>query len=190
MLRSGRRPGNQDTRDAILNAAREAFADRGFDGASIRSIATAAGVDPALVHHYFGTKDQLFLDTVQAPIDPAELIGGVLGEGLGNAGERLVRTMLGVWDGPAGGAAAGGVLWGSGGRAFHDAVRFGDIRAGDAIARLVADVDCVVGRLALQHARAFVAGDAAQLSAVSAAFADIGMMAAADDAAKQAEAAR
>ena len=75
-------------------------------------------------------------------------------------------------------------------RAFHDAVRFGDIRAGDAIARLVADVDCVVGRLALQHARAFVAGDAAQLSAVSAAFADIGMMAAADDAAKQAEAAR
>jgi AcrR family transcriptional regulator len=67
---TGRRPGNPDTREAVLAAAREAFAERGFDGASIRGIATAAGVDPALVHHYFGTKDQLFLTAVQAPADP------------------------------------------------------------------------------------------------------------------------
>jgi tetratricopeptide (TPR) repeat protein len=75
-------------------------------------------------------------------------------------------------------------------RAFHDAVRLGDIRAVDAIARLTADVDCVVGRLALQHARAFVASDAAELDAVSSAFADIGMLGAAADASKQANAAR
>jgi MalT-like TPR region len=75
-------------------------------------------------------------------------------------------------------------------RAFHDAVRLGDIRAVDSIARLTDDVDCVVGRLVLQHARAFVAGDAGELEAVSAAFADIGMMAAAADASAQAKAAR
>jgi tetratricopeptide (TPR) repeat protein len=73
-------------------------------------------------------------------------------------------------------------------RAFHDAVRLGDIRAVDAIARLVPDVDCVFATLALRHARAFVAADANALREVSAAFADIGMMAAAADAAAQAEA--
>ncbi|WNG91745.1 AAA family ATPase [Mycobacterium sp. ITM-2016-00318] len=75
-------------------------------------------------------------------------------------------------------------------RAFHDAVRLGDIRAVDAIARLTADVDCVVGDLALRHARAFVAGDADALTAVSAEFADIGMKASAADVAAQAKAAR
>ena len=75
-------------------------------------------------------------------------------------------------------------------RAFHEAVRLGDIRAVDGIARLTADVDCVFGTLALQHARAFVAGDADALTAVSDAFADIGMMAAAADASAQAHAAR
>ena len=71
LARTGRRPGRQDTREAILAAARDAFAEKGFDGASIRYIATSAGVDPALVHHYFGTKDQLFLAAMDFPIDPA-----------------------------------------------------------------------------------------------------------------------
>jgi hypothetical protein len=75
-------------------------------------------------------------------------------------------------------------------RAFHDAVRLGDVRAVDSIARLTDGVDCVFGRLALQHARAFVAGDPDGLHAVSAAFADIGMMGSAADAAAQADAAR
>ena len=75
-------------------------------------------------------------------------------------------------------------------RAFHDAVRLGDIRAVDAIARLTADVDCVFGGLALRHARAFVAGDADALKAVSAAFADIGMMASAADVGQAGGAAR
>ena len=58
------------------------------------------------MHHYFGTKDQLFLAAMQAPIDPLEVIPQVLAGGLDGVGERLVRTMLGVWDSPAGGAAA------------------------------------------------------------------------------------
>ncbi|MCI4061749.1 TetR family transcriptional regulator [Micromonospora sp. R77] len=103
--RTGRRPGNPDTRESILAAARTAFAERGFDAASIRVIATAAGVDPALVHHYFGTKEELFRATVEIPVDPAELLPGVLAGGPDGVGERLVRTFLGVWDSPAGAAA-------------------------------------------------------------------------------------
>ena len=105
MARTGRRPGNPDTREAILAAAREAFAERGFDNASIRAIAAAAGVDPALVHHYFGTKEQLFLAAMKVPINPGPVVARVLGEGRDGAGERLIRTMLSVWDSPAGAAA-------------------------------------------------------------------------------------
>src|SRR5436190_21555417 len=105
MVRTGRRPGNQDTREAILTAARDAFAERGFDGASIRAIATTAGVDPALVHHYFGNKDQLFLAAIEAPINPAELLERVAAGDPSDVGERLVHTFLSVWDSPAGSAA-------------------------------------------------------------------------------------
>jgi AcrR family transcriptional regulator len=100
--RTGRRPGNPDTREAILAAARSAFADKGFDGASIRAIATGAGVDPALVHHYFGTKDKLFLAAMNAPLDPGEIIPDALAGDPDRVGERLVRTFLSVWDSPAG----------------------------------------------------------------------------------------
>ncbi len=102
MTRTGRRRGNPDTRTAILHAARGAFADRGFDGASIRQIAAAADVDPALVHHYFGTKDDLFLAAMEVPIDPAKLLPDVLTGDRDRIGERLVRMFVGVWDGPAG----------------------------------------------------------------------------------------
>lgn len=102
--RTGRRPGNPDTREAILAAAREAFAERGLDGATIRAIATGAGVDPALVHHYFGTKDKLFLAAVNSPIDPGELIPEALAGGIEDLGPRLVRLFLSIWDSPAGAA--------------------------------------------------------------------------------------
>jgi AcrR family transcriptional regulator len=103
--RSGRRPGNQDTRQSILDAAREVFADKGFDGASIRAIAGEAKVDPALVHHYFGTKDKLFLASMNMPLDPSELVPKALSGPREEAGERLVRLVLSVWDSPAGTAA-------------------------------------------------------------------------------------
>ncbi|OJF13286.1 TetR/AcrR family transcriptional regulator [Couchioplanes caeruleus] len=103
--RSGRRPGNQDTKQSILEAARTIFAERGFDKASIRAIAGEAGVDPALVHHYFGTKEKLFLASVNAPVNPAELIPKALAGPREEAGARLVALVLSVWDSPAGGAA-------------------------------------------------------------------------------------
>jgi AcrR family transcriptional regulator len=103
--RSGRRPGNQDTRSGILEAARRTFAEKGYDKASIRGIAGDAGVDPALVHHYFGTKEKLFLATMNAPIDPGELIPQALEGPREQAGERLIRMALHVWDSPAGSAA-------------------------------------------------------------------------------------
>ena len=105
--RSGRRPGNQDTKSSILEAARDNFAEKGFDKASIRSIAGDAGVDPALVHHYFGTKEKLFLACMNAPINPAELLPQALQGPRAEAGERLVRLVLSVWDSPAGAAALG-----------------------------------------------------------------------------------
>jgi AcrR family transcriptional regulator len=103
--RSGRRPGNQDTRSSILDAARTAFAEKGFDHVSVRSIAADAGVDAALVHHYFGTKDKLFLAVMNAPINPAELVPQALQGPREQAGERLVRLVLSIWDSPAGTAA-------------------------------------------------------------------------------------
>lgn len=103
--RSGRRPGNQDTKQSILESARKAFAERGFDKASIRAIAAGAEVDPALVHHYFGTKEKLFLASMNAPINPAEVIPAALAGPREEAGERLVRLVLGVWDSSAGSAA-------------------------------------------------------------------------------------
>ncbi|MEV6692927.1 TetR family transcriptional regulator [Micromonospora sp. NPDC051196] len=100
--RTGRRPGNPATREAILEAARAVFGQRGYDGSTIRAIASAADVDPALVHHYFGSKEQLFLAAMQAPADPRKLLPMVLTGDRAGLGERLVRTFLSVWDSPAG----------------------------------------------------------------------------------------
>jgi AcrR family transcriptional regulator len=103
--RSGRRPGNQDTKQSILESARAVFAETGYDKASVRAIAAAAQVDPALIHHYFGTKEKLFLATMNSPIDPAELIPKAMAGPREQAGERLVALVLSVWDSPAGIAA-------------------------------------------------------------------------------------
>jgi AcrR family transcriptional regulator len=53
------------------------------------------------VHHYFGTKDKLFLAALQAPVDPAELLPEALAGGPEELGANLVRLFLRVWDGPA-----------------------------------------------------------------------------------------
>ncbi len=104
--RTGRRPGNPDTRRAILDAARSTFADLGFAGASMRRIATAAGVDPALVHHYFGNKEKLFLATVEVPVDLPALLQSVAAQGPDGLGVRLATTMVSVWESPAGASLA------------------------------------------------------------------------------------
>ena len=97
----GRRPGAPDTRAEVLAAARASFAEKGFRGTTIRAVAAAAGVDPALVHHYFGTKDDLFVAALQISVDPREVLAPVVAAGPDGAGERLLRTFLSVWDDPA-----------------------------------------------------------------------------------------
>ena len=96
--RRGRRPGAPDTRAAILVAARSLFAEQGFAGTSVRAIATAAGVDAALVHHYFGSKDDLFLAALELRVDPRVALLPVIEGGVDGAGERLMRLFVSVWD--------------------------------------------------------------------------------------------
>jgi AcrR family transcriptional regulator len=96
----GRRPGSPDTRAAILDAARTLFASGGFSGTSVRAVAAKAGVDPALVHHYFGTKDDLFVAALALPVDPREVLASVAAQGPDGAAERLLRVFLSVWDDP------------------------------------------------------------------------------------------
>jgi AcrR family transcriptional regulator len=100
--RSGRRPGNPDTRQEILDVARDTFAAVGFTKASIRRIAAAAGVDPALVHHYFGSKDELFLATVQVQVNPRLVVENLLAAGIEGLGVRMMTAILQVWESPAG----------------------------------------------------------------------------------------
>ena len=94
----GRRPGAPDTRAEILASARSLFAARGFPGTSVRAVAAGAGVDPALVHHYFGTKDDLFVAALELPVDPRVALAPVFEGGVDGAGERLLRVFLSVWD--------------------------------------------------------------------------------------------
>jgi len=96
----GRRPGSVDTRGEILAAAREEFAAKGYDAASVRGIARQAGVDPALVHHYFGTKEKVFVAAMALPFDPADRLPQVLAGDPAQLGERLVRMFLSIWAEP------------------------------------------------------------------------------------------
>jgi AcrR family transcriptional regulator len=90
------------TRDRILRAAREEFSARGYDRTSVRGIAKAAGVDPALVHHYFGTKEQVFEAAITLAFAPVMEAPKAVEEGpLDGVGERLTRFVLGVWENPA-----------------------------------------------------------------------------------------
>jgi AcrR family transcriptional regulator len=122
--RTGRRGGDSGTREAILTAARDRFGEVGYDRATIRSIAAAAGVDPALVHHFFGPKDRLFAAAMRLPMVPSDVVdaalafpgatamragarapagkagagGGGGGEAVASLGDHVIRTVLGVWD--------------------------------------------------------------------------------------------
>ena len=98
--RPGRPAGESRAREAILRAARGTFATKGYDRTTIRGVARTARVDPALVHHYFGTKDRLFAAAMQFPVDPSMVADLIVGPGLEGAGERLVRLFLRIWDTP------------------------------------------------------------------------------------------
>ncbi len=92
----GRRPGHSGTREAILAAARRQFAELGYDRTSLRQVAIEAGVDPGLVRHFHGTKQELFVAVVELPIDPATAIPALLTGDPAAMGERLARFLLDV----------------------------------------------------------------------------------------------
>ena len=97
--RTGRRPGNSGSRDAILDAARGLFAARGYDGATVRAIAAQAGVDPGLVMHFFGTKEGVFAAAMDLPYLPSQAIPEVIAAGPPDqAGERAARFFVDTWD--------------------------------------------------------------------------------------------
>jgi AcrR family transcriptional regulator len=96
--RSGRRPGRPDTKAVILTAAKAEFAAKGFDRATLRSIAQTAGVDAALVHHYFGSKDDLLLAALEVPFDPRDVLSALTAPGIDGLGERIARQFVSIWD--------------------------------------------------------------------------------------------
>lgn len=96
--RTGRRSGSPDTRSEILDAAKRVFGKVGYDRATIRGIATEAGVDPSLIHHYFGTKDGLFAASIDLPIPPTETLREVFEDDGEDLGRRLAETFFLVWE--------------------------------------------------------------------------------------------
>jgi AcrR family transcriptional regulator len=96
--RAGRRPGASGTRERILEAARAGFGEHGFEATTIRGVAARAAVDPALVHHYFGSKQRLFVAAMELPVDLDAAVPDLLAGPPGELGERIVRFALHQWD--------------------------------------------------------------------------------------------
>lgn len=99
--RAGRRPGERETRAAILATARTQFAELGFDAASVRGIARAADVDPSLVLHYFGSKAALFAEALAWPFEADVVVERILTGPRSQLGRRLALFFLAIWDDPA-----------------------------------------------------------------------------------------
>ncbi|AZS39498.1 TetR family transcriptional regulator [Microbacterium oxydans] len=98
--RRGRPRGVSDSRARIIASAVDDFGEKGYDGATIRSIAARAGVDSALVHHYFGTKADLFAEAVGIPLRPDIDVPGILTGPRDEVGERLIRYVLEAFEQP------------------------------------------------------------------------------------------
>jgi AcrR family transcriptional regulator len=96
--RTGRRPGTSSSREDILKAARKLFAERGYQGATIRAIAAEAKVDAALVVHFFGNKAALFSEAIEWPFDPEVEMPKLLKDGKRHVGENLVTLVVQTWD--------------------------------------------------------------------------------------------
>jgi AcrR family transcriptional regulator len=94
----GRPAGSSNTRERILDCARDLFARNGINNTSIRAVAAAADVDSALVHHYFGTKEKLFAAAVRIPIDPMDVIGPLREVPVEELGYRIPSILLSLWD--------------------------------------------------------------------------------------------
>lgn len=109
----GRRPAGSTTRDDIATAAKRQFADLGYPGTTIRSIAREARVDPRLVTHYFGTKQDLFMAVFDLPIVPEHLFDDSIAEAAASGapfGNVFARHVVRLLRTPEFGQAASGLL--------------------------------------------------------------------------------
>lgn len=90
------------TRERILAVAAALFAQRSMDQVSVRAIARTADVDPALVHHYFGTKEDLFSTVLEQTIRPDQIARTITADDPSEWGCAMVRAAEAVWTSPAG----------------------------------------------------------------------------------------
>jgi AcrR family transcriptional regulator len=97
--RRGRRQGGPVSRDAVLHAAKQQFAKRGYDKTTLRAIADDARVDPSMVLYLFGSKAELFRESMKLVL-PANLLTNELAEKDDDVGRRVVRAYLGIWERP------------------------------------------------------------------------------------------
>ncbi|MEU9989986.1 TetR family transcriptional regulator [Streptomyces sp. NPDC048045] len=160
--RRGRPPRTEsaDTRDRILTAAREQFSERGYDKTSVRGIAKAADVDSALVHHYFGTKEQIFEAAIAVAFAPALDAPNAVADGpLEGVGERLTRFVFGVWDNPTTRAPLLAILRSAVNNETAAAV-FRRLVASQLLRRVAAQVDLPDAELRAELAAAQIVGTA------------------------------
>jgi AcrR family transcriptional regulator len=138
--RTGRRPGEVRTRTEILAAAQASFASNGYAGTTIRGIAAAAGVDPALVHYFFRDKERLFAAAMDVPLEPSEMAAATLAGDRAGLGERLARQFVRTWEDPRTGPAMQAVLRGA---ASHprSAVLIGEFFGRELLGRIAASLD-------------------------------------------------
>ena len=99
--RTGRRPGATETRDQIAVAARSSFAELGYERASLRRIAAAAGVDPALIAHFYGSKEELFREVMALPPAIADAFARLADGPRETVGRRLAELIVGGLENPA-----------------------------------------------------------------------------------------
>lgn len=97
---AGRPSGGSDARERIIYAARKRFGEDGYAAVSVRSIAREAGVDHALVNYHFGTKEALFGHVVAVAMTPGEVLERVFAAGEDHLAERMVATLITMWDQP------------------------------------------------------------------------------------------
>lgn len=98
--RTGRRTGPSTTREDIADAARQCFADLGYERTTIRGIAADAGVDPGLVAHFFNSKQELFAAVMTLPFDPDEVLPAILEGRRSEVGRRFARFAVDLWEDP------------------------------------------------------------------------------------------
>jgi AcrR family transcriptional regulator len=98
--RRGRRQGEPVSRDAVLTAAKKRFAMEGYEKTTLRAIAQDAHVDPSMVLYLFGSKEELFRESLRLIVDPEVLVAALTGDDDPDIGTRLVRTYLRIWETP------------------------------------------------------------------------------------------